>query len=221
MSVLESLHCHLCLDSAPPERADWLLFQGAKLVLACNPAAPRGPHGGAVPRPERHPVLQCQRGRSGGGGELLHLLRVPLPALHDDREAGTRRPWGCGSSSPGCRVCPAARSPRDQEAMCPVSFSSGSLTSVGAAKLHATVAPSASRRTGPPTRGTVGRRGAPARTRWSPSGDGPSGPVDRLEGGAGGVAASHGPRRGPRAHRTPLEQRQLGRPPGCSPLFIC
>lgn len=68
---------------------------------------------------------------------------------------------------------------------------------MGAAKLHATAAPSASRRTGPPTRGTVGRRGAPASTSWSPSDDGPSGPVDRWEGGAGGaVATSHGPKTG-------------------------
>lgn len=75
-----------CLSSFWPKSTDASasLFKGAKLILARDSAASHGPHRGAVPCPERDPVLQCQRGRGGRGGDVLYLLRVPLPSLHDD-----------------------------------------------------------------------------------------------------------------------------------------
>lgn len=139
--------------------------QGAKLILARDPAAAHGPHRRAVPRPERDAVLQCQWGRGGGGGEFLYLLRVPLPALHDDREAGARLSAPCAA--------PQVPPPATLHLTVFSPFSSGSSTSAGAARWPGTAAPSASRRTGLPTRSTVGRRGAPSSTSWSPSDDGP------------------------------------------------
>ena len=60
---------------------------------------------------------------------------------------------------------------RSAALLCP--FSSGSSTSAGAARWRATAAPSASRRTGQPTRSTAGRRGAPCSTSLSRSDDRP------------------------------------------------
>ena len=88
----------------------------------------------------------------------VRLWRAPW-ALHSLRPLGPLQPWGLEAGPSRSRaVAPL----RDCEAPVLCSLSSGSSTSAGAARWPGTAAPSASRRTGLPTRSTVGRRGAPS-----------------------------------------------------------
>jgi hypothetical protein len=70
---------------------------------------------------------------------------------------------------------------RESEAMV-LCFSSGSSTSVGAARWPGTVAPSASRRTGLLTRSTVGRGSVPSSMSLSLNDDGQESPLPQVRG---------------------------------------